>query len=803
MNNHTLDILEYPEALAQIADYGHGTLVQNRLQSLHPCKQERDLGPRQLFNSEVLQVYTEAGDECPVLEPVDLSEIITRVRPAGAVLGDDDLCKCRESLHHARRLAQFLRRKDWQRYSSISKICNAIRPQEDLRKRLDATFDEDGVLLDNASPELARIRKQIGGVENDIRRRLNGLLRDSNLKTVLQDNYVTVRNRRYVLPVKRDVQAKLSGVVHDHSDSGQTLFIEPASILPLGNALSDLYADYDDECRRIRAALSDHIRQHYQDLAANQEAVVAFSVALAVARWAVEYECVIPEFDAAMDLRNARHPLLQEKLAADAEDENQLVPLDLRLSSDCKALVITGSNSGGKTVAMKTAGLLTLLAQSGLPAPVAEGSRFVFFQNIFADIGDEQSLTENLSTFTGHMQRVGEICRAVENSEEGKALIILDELGTGTDPLEGGALACAILERLVDADCLTLATTHLGVVKTFVHENPVMVNASVRFNTETLEPEYAVKIGQPGASHALNIAKRAGLPISILDKAGKFMGTDEFRLEQLLDELEEKRRQAVEQNEQARNSLAEATRNREELEAELKELKRERRSVIHEAYEEAGRIIEETRRRTERLIAGLQNSDPELRNEAGKKAKKEVEAHATTVEEKRRETKLRPVRPLAREQLVPGCEVWVQKLQTNGLLASIGGNGKRARVKVGQLEFEVPTDELGKPQKSDDKPKPNEPRVSVSRPKAGKKVSNEINLIGTRVAEALPRLEQFLDEAMLAGLEEIRVVHGFGTGQLQKAVHEYLKSVSFVRDFQLGDAEKDPGGGGVTKVILK
>ena len=800
MNNHTLNTLEYPHVLRQIADFAHGDLAQNAVRALTPFKEQGKLFETQALFDQVLAVYKET-DDCPVLEPCDITPVLRQVRRVGCVLAVGDLRVCRNVIRMTGTLAAFLNREAGREKADLMRMKEDLDPLPDLLRQLDKTFDDEGAIQDKASPALADIRQKIKEKEKNIRQTLEGLVRDDEWANVIQEKYVTLRNRRYVIPVKRGAQSQVPGVVHDHSDSGQTLFVEPSSVLPLGNLLSDLYADEEDECRRIRAVLSERVRQSRAAMKKNQDVILSFSVAVAVARWAVKFDCAMPQFGEMLELHGARHPILSQQLET-TPGEKKLVPLDLELRPDCRALVITGSNSGGKTVAIKTAGLLTLLAQAGLPVPAHANSRFVMFQEIFADIGDEQSLSESLSTFTGHVRRIGEICRHLDSETNGRALVILDELGTGTDPLEGGALACAVLERLAATNSLTLATTHLGVVKAFVHDNQAMLNAAVRFNAETLKPEYVLDVGKPGASHALNIAARMGVPEDVMEKAGQFMDSDHLHLEQLLDELEENRRRAEEQDNKARQRLTEATRSRNELSTELENIRREKRAILHDAYEQASQIIADARRQTEQLVAQLRDEGANI-DRTARETRNEINARAESLDKLTRENRPRPEKPVSVEDLLPGEEVWVEKLQANAVLKAIDSKSGKAKVALDSLEFEVSVQELGVADQTVKKTTTPPPkRVAEHRPRLRKKVSSELNIIGMRVAQALPRVDRFLDEAVLAGLPEVRIVHGYGTGRLQKGIHEHLKKHELVKHFCLGDPEKDSGGRGVTKVRL-
>ena len=647
-------------------------------------------------------------------------------------------------------------------------------------------------MLDAASPELRALRQRCRHLERDVDARLQQVLRQPDSGACLQERFVTVRNNRFVVPVRREAKAGLPGVVHDHSNSGRTLFVEPTVTLALGNELADLRLEERDEVRRILAALSAQVRAERDALLLNQDTLAEFDAATAVAAWAHDYEAVLPQFGAPMRLRQARHPLLARQLRRQPAPGTP-VPLDLELAPDTGCLLITGSNSGGKTVALKTVGLLTLAAQAGLPVPVREGSRFEVFAQVFADIGDEQSLTANLSTFSGHVGRIAATLRAARKT---RSLVLLDELGAGTDPLAGGALAAAILVELSRCRALTLATTHLGVVKTFVHEREDMMNAAVRFNSENLEPEYALDIGRPGASHALAIARRFGIPARVLRTAETMMTGDHFQLEGLLARLEEEHRQVAAHEQEVRGQAAAASRDRETYRSELSRLRAERRRLLHDAYRQAAGIIDNTRKQMERLVAEVR--DPGSRRTAAAAARKQLNRRRDTLRHGLAETEPQPQVPVRPESLRLHGRVHVASIDADGRLVALNRDRTKAVVEVGQARFSVPVADLGQAPPA---PAP-APVVKVSQPRPQGHVTHELNLVGSRVGAALPELDGFLDRALLARLGEVRVIHGFGSGKLQEAVHEALGQNPCVRSFRLGRQDEDPGGAGVTVVSL-
>ncbi len=442
------------------------------------------------------------------------------------------------------------------------------------------------------------------------------------------------------------------------------------------------------------------------------------------------------------------------------------------------------------------------MAQAGVPVPVDEDSTFQLFDAVFADIGDEQSIVQNLSTFTGHLNQMNEILHQLERHPDWHALVLLDELGTGTDPLEGGALACAVLEELAACHALTIATTHLGSIKAFAHDHQRMMNAAVRFNMETLQPEYALDIGNPGSSHALRIAERLGLKANVLEAARAHLGTDQLQLEGMIAELESQRRQIEQQQNEAQRSLEVASQDRDALQQELEELKAERKKKLHDAYVQAEQIVANTRRQMEQLIADVsraQNEETTVKD-AARAARRKVDQKQKRLDKAVAETQSRPKQPVALDKLRPGDHVWVEKLGANAVVENVMLERKQVVVRVGQIDFTVRATQIGQPDET--KPPTQQPRVIASRPQVRPSTKPDINLIGKRVDEATQLLQRFMDDAALAGLTEIRVIHGLGTGRLKKGVHDVLKTRPEVAAYREGIEGKDSGGAGVTIVDI-
>jgi DNA mismatch repair protein MutS2 len=794
MDPHALNVLGYGELLDAVGGYAQTPLGHAAVQALRPTAQTEANQPRVALYADVLALL-DAGEALPGLSFADPREPLRRVVPEGALLDGPDLLLVRSLLDTAAEAAAFLRRDACRGRPALQPLATHVHPCQPLCADLHRSLDKDGSVLDSASPDLRALRQRAIQLEQALQRNLERLLKDGAFSDAIQESFVTLRNGRFVVPVRREQRGAMPGIIHDHSNSGRTVFVEPAATIPLGNELADVRLQERDEVRRVLAALSAAVRAAAGPLQETLASLVELDAACAVGRWSVAYRCVLPQFGTRLRLFRARHPLLEQQLRLDGRAAD-MVPLDFDPAAGVRTVVITGSNTGGKTVALKTIGLLTLLAHTGLPVPADPRSEFARFDRVLADIGDEQSLQTSLSTFSAHVRH---LTAAFEHTRAGRSLVLLDELGAGTDPIEGGALACAILQQLAARQTFTVATTHLGVVKQFVQDHRQMVNAAVRFSTETLKPEYVLDLGRPGASHALLIARRLRLPEDVLKAAERMLSSDHLRLERVLANMEEDQRRLADSEREARGARDDLVRERDAVRLELEALRKERRKLLHEAYRQAEGIVENARREIENRVRQIREAarQPDAALARAAVARRTIEERSRRLQQGAEETAPRPDRPLRPAGLAPGQRVWVEKLQAQGTILAIGDHGHTARVEVGGLPFTVEVRELGSPRQGADAA----PRVTVLRPRPHEAVPTEINLLGLRVDEAIACLDQFLDRAVLAGLHEVRVVHGFGTGRLRAGVHEWLRTNRLIKGFRLG-GEKDPGGAGATLVTL-
>ena len=792
---HALASLEYQALIEAIVNYAHTSGGTAILRKLRPQTELAKIQERRPLLQDMLRLR-ETMYDLPVADVQDMASIFRNAAPEDAILPPEELLSCLTLLETATAIKEFAL-EDCIELTEISNLCNQIDDCPKLRTDLARSIDRDGSILDNASPELRALRIKAMTLEARIQRHLEQMLHSSDWEGSLQEHFVTMRNGRYVVPVKKDSRAALKGIVHDLSNSGQTVFVEPSETLGMGNELSRTRLEERDEVMRILAALSKQVRLKLDALRQDLNIISELDACWAIACWAANYGCVLPDFGNELKLSNARHPLLQMQFAQETPTR-RVIPLNLFVTRNIKAIAITGSNTGGKTVVLKTVGLLCLAAQSGLPVPVSPDSQFTIFDNVLADIGDGQSLQQSLSTFSAHVANICGILNAT--AEPGRYLVLLDELGSGTDPVEGGALACGILRNLAKRNALSLVTTHLALVKNFVHSRRDMLNAAVRFNVETLQPEYELEVGRPGASHALLIARRLGMPENVLKEAQQMLSGDQIKLEDMLTRMEADQRKIASHANKMADAASELEAKKEALRLELEGLRKQRRELLLDAHRQAEALVENTRREMENLVRQIR----ENAKQGGTKPDLEAEENARrAIEERRRKLSRgmkmhdnKPREALKQDELKPGLRVWVEKLQADGTVERLFG-GNKVSVNVNGLSFTMNSEDISRAHGTVE-PKTEEPVVKVMLPVAQGRTPSELNLVGMRVEDALQKLEEYLDRSGMARLNQVTIVHGFGSGRLRNAIHQFLLTSPLVQDFKL---TKDNGGS--TDVVLK
>ena len=620
-----------------------------------------------------------------------------------------------------------------------------------------------------------------------VKSRLEGFIRSPVYQKYLQDPIVTIRENRYVIPVKQEYRGQVPGIIHDQSASGATLFIEPMAVVEANNEVRRLQAAEKQEILRILSDLSSLVSAIADDLLISLEALGRLDLALAKARYSLKLNAWEPVMSPGshLDIKKGRHPLL----------EGEVVPITINLGRDFDTLVITGPNTGGKTVTLKTVGLLVLMAQSGLHVPADEGTVLGVFGGVFADIGDEQSIEQSLSTFSSHLKNIVSILQQAGR----ESLVLLDELGAGTDPAEGSALAQSILERLHAVGAKTVATTHYSELKNFAYANPRVENASVEFDAVTLRPTYRLLIGRPGRSNAFEIAARLGLEASLTDRARQFMSADQLKAAELMDELEKNRQEAQRDQEEAARLLEEARLIRDRQRLKEQELEERLEAMLAKSREEAGALVRSVRRESEEMIRELReklSSDAARDREAGIRVARDL---LSTMEGKvrARPRRLDPAPGETPHDLRPGEEVFIPRFNQKGFVVG-PPEDKQVQVQVGMIKVTVPMSDLRRVQQSG--PAGGETQVAGIMAAKAREISTQLDLRGMMADEALDEVEKYLDDAGLAGLPKVYIVHGKGTGALRAAVQGYLKTHRRVKSFRFGEAGE--GGMGCTVVEL-
>ena len=803
MNEHSFKVLEYHELLALIAGYTQSQLGADIVQNIRPHTQLNAIQSRRNLYGDLLGM-AETSLSLPPLRIDDISQILREVAPDGAVVAGVDLNAVRGVLDVCYDLQAFLTKPECLQFSYLQKLAAPLNPCDQLRFDIARSIDSDGAVLDSASPKLRELRRACITTEAKIQRYLDTLVKSNEIGDNAQERFVTMRNGRFVIPIRKDARTSLTGIVHDMSNSGQTMFVEPNETLGWGNDLARLRIEERDEVRRILAVLSGQVRLAADSIRINQRIVAELDAAAAVARWAVAYGCHFPNFGGYLSLHQARHPLLMAQFRKIGGGRD-VVPLDMELPKGTKILAITGSNTGGKTIALKTTGLLALAAQSGLPIPASQDSQFAIYDHILADIGDEQSIEANLSTYSGHISNIASI---LEETWDGSSLVLLDELGSGTDPLEGGAIACAILAAFIKRKAITITTTHLGMVKNYVQQHPQMTNAAVRFDVNSLKPLFILDIGRPGASYALLTAKRIGMPADILADAEKHLSGEHLRMEEMLAKMEADQKTLAEQARQIEETNRELIQKRDQLCSELDSLRNDRKKLPNEAYQKAQAIVDNTRRDMENLVREIRekakrksNDDNDVQTDEIAKMRDKLADRERRIQQGLRTSSNRPAAPVTADELQVGRKVWIERLNAHGKIVSVSENKKTIIVSVDGVNFTMKAADLQKPTEKDEPPKP--AVVKIVAPIVKGDTSHEINLIGLRVEDALEQLEPFINRSVMARIDEIRVVHGFGTGRLRAGIHEWLRRQPAVRSFRLGREPHDIGGAGCTIVSLR
>jgi DNA mismatch repair protein MutS2 len=736
----------------------------------------------------------ERVSECKLILETDDPPLLDGIKDVRASIqraGIEDSCVSAPELHDilstlraSRLLKQFLgKRKD--RYPRLGQIGSVIHADRVLEYNIDQAVGESGSVKDSATKELREIRRAILLKSEELRARLEGILKRYSKKGYAQEEIVTTRDGRMVVPVKVEHKHHVPGFIHSSSSSGATVFIEPAETLEMNNEIRTLRFAEQREVERILRALTSQIRERKADLLPSIQALARLDFIFAKGKYSVEIMGSQPVISdqGPLVLLHARHPILLQK-----HNRDDVVPLDLELGKDFQTLIITGPNAGGKTVALKTVGLLSLMLNCGLHIPASPDSTFPFFKEIFIDIGDEQSIENDLSSFTSHLMNL----KGILEKANGQSLVLVDEIGAGTDPTEGGALAAAVLSSLTAKRSFTIATTHHGGLKAFAHETLGFENGAMEFDQITLRPTYRFKSGIPGSSYAVEIAQRLGLPMPIIETARELLGSDRDTLERLLASVEQRSQELTAEHEESekRNSR---------LAALIGEYESKIRSVEHQRKEQRAAALNEAKQIIDQANAIVESTVKEIRTQGGareavQQAKADIQTFNESLDSQMSDLADEPAHDISTEMIREGDWVKLRGHNELGQVISASDNGQSIVVEFGGVRIQVKRKDLVLAEQ------PSSSRLTPGFVPQEKTFKGEIDLRGMTGAEAVSALDKFLDDASMTSLYSLRIIHGKGTGALRKRITEYLKTDPRVRASRLG--EWNEGGAGVTIISL-
>ncbi|MBB6731113.1 endonuclease MutS2 [Cohnella zeiphila] len=787
MNDKALYTLEYDKIISRLAEKAATSLGKEEAGKVRPSSDLAEVKRRLAATDEAVRSVALKGSP-PFGGVTDVRPALARAR-LGGVLGPSELMDIAGLIMGSRRIRKYAAQVgDEIAIPLLADLCEPLIDAKPLEDEIRRCIDEQGDVMDSASPELASIRREIRVGEGRVREKLDSMIRSSSVQKMLQDVLITIRGDRYVIPVKQEYRSHFGGIVHDQSGSGATLFIEPEAIVQMNNKLREAKLKEQKEIERILRRLSELTGAQAELLSSDAESLGYIDFIFAKAALADSMFGTLPAMngEGKLRLKRARHPLI---------DPKQVVPIDLEMGEDYSAIIVTGPNTGGKTVSLKTVGLLSLMAMTGLFVPADDGSSLCVFDGIYADIGDEQSIEQSLSTFSSHMTNL----IGMLNQVTSRSLVLLDELGAGTDPAEGSALAIAILEHLHRIGCRIVATTHYSELKAYAYNRDGLINASMEFDVATLRPTYRLLVGVPGRSNAFAIAERLGLPKEIIDHARGEVSEEELKVDSMIASLERDRRSAESERQAAERVRREADELSRKLEEERFKFQEQKAKLLEEAREEARQSVAKARREAEEIISDLRKLA--LEEGASVKEHKLIEARRR-LEESVPDPVQKPRRKAEGKaaKIEPGDEVKVYSLGgQKGHVVELTSGGE-ALVQLGILKMKVALSDLEPAGKQAGAPAKTAVHVATVKRTRDDNVATELDLRGTTLDEALVETDRFLDEAFLANLGTVYLIHGKGTGALRTGIQEYLRKHKHVKSFRLGNYGE--GGAGVTVAEL-
>ena len=793
MNQKALETLEYKKIIAQLKREMGSAASAKLADELTPLTSEKIIKEELRSTTEAVDLIVRKGP-LPTGGLYDIREALLLAKKGGS-LTMRQLLEVQNVLGISSEVVAFMHDDALPELKYIGEMVDLIVEFTALEKEISRCILTEDEMADNASPKLKDIRRSIHQQNQAIKNKLSRIITSSSNKTYLQDAIVTMRDGRYVIPVKQEYRSFFPGMVHDQSKGGATLFIEPQGVVELNNKLRELEVEEQLEIARILAELSSRVAEHYREIRSNLELLTKLDFIMAKGKLSCKMHASEPKIDKDGELRliSARHPLIEYKKA---------VPVDIRIGGDYRTLIITGPNTGGKTVSLKTAGLLVMMAQSGLHIPASHASTLPIFGEVFADIGDEQSIEQSLSTFSSHMKNIVSIIDKASYD----SLVLVDELGAGTDPTEGAALAIAILERFYDSGALTMATTHYNELKKYALATSGVENAAMEFDVETLTPTYRLLIGVPGKSNAFEISKKLGLSESVIERASEHIKHGDMEFENVISSIEDDKRKAAADRLDAESMRAEIEERLKKLEEKEKAISEKRADIIAEAKREARELLRETKsavKDVQKDLRRLQKSGAHTNLNTGalEKSRRKINEAEDLVSEK--VVKQVNSEPVSADTLKIGDRVKLLTIGQNGTILSLPDEKGNLMINIGALKVKARLQDLmlineGKDRKP--QAKSSSKYGSLLRSKSSS-VSASINVMGKNLEDALADVEKYLDDVYMAGLDMVSIIHGRGGGILKDGIRQMLKRKKYVDSY--GAASYNDGGEGVTLVRMK
>ncbi|HLR67147.1 endonuclease MutS2 [Virgibacillus alimentarius] len=778
MNERILHVLEYNKILKQLNNQAATSLGKDLIDAISPSTDYIEVKQLQEETDEAVQIIR-LNKVIPLGGIYDIRPSLKR-SVIGGLLNTEECLNIASTIYGGRQTKNFIENIE-ETFPHLERLVDVITPLRELERQINSCIDDHGYVMDNASAKLKGIRSAIRTHETRIREKLDNYIRSQS--SMLSDAIVTIRNERYVIPVKHEYRGTIGGIVHDQSASGATLFMEPKSIVDLNNQLQESALKEKQEIERILRVLSEEIAANEAALNENVKALGKIDFIYARAKLAKKMKAARPKINnqGIIKMQQARHPLIPI---------DEVVANDIEIGESYLSILITGPNTGGKTVTLKMVGLCTLMAQSGLQIPALDGCEVAVFEHVFADIGDEQSIEQNLSTFSSHMSNIVEIMKQVNR----KSLVLFDEIGAGTDPQEGAALAMSILDEVISRKARVIATTHYPELKAYGYNREHVINASVEFDVQTLQPTYRLLIGVPGRSNAFEISRRLGLSDNIINEAKDLIGVDSKSVENMIAALESSRKQAEKEYEKAHQILIDSENLKNDLQKEWKQFEHKREKLYKKAEEKAETALRKAREEAEIIVEEMRN----MKNETSLKEHEWIEAKKMLEEAKPNlasKKKKEHDKKASSVKIQPGDDIKLLTVNQEGtVLEQISDH--EFLVQVGIMKVKVKRDDLQLIKKQ---------KETIEKPIATIKgsnhhVSTEIDLRGERYEDALLRLEKYVDDAILAGYPKVSIIHGKGTGALRKGVQDFAKNHPNIHSHRSGSAGE--GGSGVTVIEL-